>query len=51
MQALTVFFISNLCISALLAALAVLVGRKVRNPQVVHALWLLVLLKLVPCQD
>ncbi len=39
--------VSNLAISALLAATAFLVSRIWRNPHVAHGLWLLVLIKLL----
>ena len=47
MQTILETFLANAVLAALLAALVYGVTRVVRKPAVVHALWLLVLLKLV----
>ena len=47
MDALARVLLTNAAAAGLLAALALLVSRSVRRPEVAHALWLLALLKLV----
>ncbi len=47
MESILQIALSNAAVSAVLAALALVVGRLCRRPALTHALWLLVLLKLV----
>ena len=47
MAAFLSWVVSNVILAALLAALAFLAGRFLKNPHVSHGLWLLVLIKLL----